>query len=698
MRKQQEETRAAHALRRHPTPKRIPNRIYGRISGATVRIGRLAASVLAIASTGAAAAEDAAPGNLDEISVTAIRSEDRALQPAHTLSEQDIERRLPTDFNEVFRTVMGVGIRTNSRGEAVLRLRGSEERQSQIFIDGAPISVPWDGRADLSLFPASFIRNVSIIKSAAPIEYGANAVLGVVDISTFERSDVFKLNARSEMGSHGSYLMEGEVFVPIGGVDLQLGANHFSRDAISVADGAPIPFDPQTGDGRTNTDLESTSFFAAAALEREWGSFRISAMDIDADKGIAAAAHIDPAEGSPRFWRYPDWHMTQLSLAGDIALSETTDLRMNAWHQRFEQKIVSYDDITYSTAEDQQDDRDRTYGGRLVLSQDWQALTTRLVTSLQESTHTQFETDLIAGTSTEPEQFRQRLISVGGEVDIPLASTVKSSLSLAYDRASTPLTGGRPVQPAISNWAAGGALEWQASNELTITTTLGQRTRFPTMRELYGNALGRFLLNPDLKPETALVGDLTFAWTPAALPLELTLTPWFTRIEDTLSQRNVTIDGVSRRQRYNLEGSRGYGIEMGANWQASSTITLEANAFWQDLKADRPAGGTRPVLYQRPKGQLLLAANYSFANGGNIRAEMNHLGHAFDENEDGTVARLDGSTEFNVKFYMPVKVTTYGIWQIYGAVNNITDTVVLPQLGLPDAGRSFKLGIRLVSD
>lgn len=667
-----------------------------RRSRAFLRAGGV--SVLAICCAGGVFADEIPSNSLEEISVTAARGEDRALQPATTLDADQIERRLPTDFTEVFRSVMGVGIRTNSRGEAVLRLRGSEERQSQVFIDGAPISVPWDGRPDLSLFPASFIRHVSIIKSAAPIEFGANAVLGVVDISTLETSDTFRVNARSEVGSHGAYLVEGEVYVPTGDVGLQFGANHFSRDALTVASREPIPFDPLEGEGRTNTDLTSTSFFAAAALEKDWGTFRLSAIDIDADKGIAAAAHIDPSEGSPRFWRYPDWHMTQVSLAGDIALGDDTGLRLNTWHQRFEQQIVSYSDIRYSVAEEQQDDRDRTYGGRMVLSHDWQAVTTRLVTSLQESTHTQAETDLIAGETGTPERFRQRLLSIGGEVDIPLGEAVKSSLSLAYDRASTPLTGGRPTQPAIAKWAAAGATAWQASDELSITATLGLRTRFPTMRELYGTALGRFLLNPDLKPETALVGDLTFAWTPASLPLELTVTPWFTRIDDTLSQRNVRVDDTVLRQRYNIGGSRGLGIEAAAVWQATDTLAVEASAFWQDLKADRDEDGSRPTLYQRPKGQLLLAANYSFMPSGNIRAEVNHTGHAFDENEDGTVARLGGSTELNLKFYMPVKRTGYGVWQLYGALNNITDTVVLPQLGLPDAGRTFKLGIRLARD
>ncbi len=674
----------------HPRTAHKPLVRFGRNRSAL----RLVAATILCAGLPPLAAETAAP-SLEEISVTTVRSADRALQPGLVLDKTYFRRTVPTDFNEAFRAVLGVGIRTNSRGEAVLRLRGSEERQSQVFIDGAPISVPWDGRTDLSLFPASLIREVTVIKSAAPIEYGANAVLGVVDISTLETSDHLIVSARSEVGTHGSFLAEGEAYIPVGNIGLQLGANQFSRDAISVASEDPIAFDPLEGDGRTNTDLESTSLFAAATIDEAWGTVRVSAMDIEAEKGIAAAAHIDPDEGDPRFWRYPDWHLTQISLAADIALDDSLTLRTNAWHQRFNQSIVSYSDISYRAAEDQQDDRDRTYGGRIVLSKDWPLLTTRLVASMQQSTHDQLETDLVAATPGDSERFRQRLTSLGGEIDLPLGDSVKSSVALAYDRTSTPLTGGRPNQPALSKWAASGTLAWQANTDLKVTASLGQRTRFPTMRELYGTALGRFLLNPDLKPETSLMADLTFEWTPQDLPLSVTVTPWITRIDDTLSRRNVTTDGAVLRQRFNLDGSRGIGIEAGAVWQASDSLTFEANGFWQDLRADRDTDGIRPVLYQRPESQVLMAANYTLSGGANLRAEMNHTGRALDEAEDGTVTALNRSTEFNVKFYVPVAKSRFGVWQIYGALNNITDDVVLPQLGLPDAGRTFKVGIRL---
>ncbi|UTW60339.1 TonB-dependent receptor [Kordiimonas sp. SCSIO 12603] len=633
--------------------------------------------------------------DLKEISVTAVRSKDRVLQPALELDQAYFEQTVPTDFTDVFRGVLGVGIRTNSRGEAVLRLRGSEERQSQVFIDGAPISVPWDGRADLSLFPASLIRSARVIKSAAPIEYGANAVLGVVDISTLDDSDEFRLNARTEYGTHDTFTLEGDVYIPIGNWALQFGANHFERDAISVADEDVIPFDPLEGEGRTNTDLESTSLFAAVSLDEEWGTVRASIFDINSEKGIAAAAHIDPAVGSPRFWRYPNWHMTQINLAADINLNDTTNLRVNTWRQDFEQTILSFTDVNYNELEDRQDDEDNTWGGRVVLSHEQPLITTRLVASLQQSTHEQTEDDILGGVNGELERFRQRLFSVGGEVDVPLSENVKTSFALAYDRAATPLTGGRPEQPAIGKWAASGALEWQASPDVTVTATVGQRLRFPTMRELYGTALGRFLLNPDLRPETALLADVTIDWAPADLPITLTVTPWISRIDDTLSRRNVTVDGSVLRQRFNLEGSRGIGLEAAFTWAVSDGLSFEANMLLQDLKADQNEEGNRPVLFQRPNSQILLAANYRFEGGANIRAEMNHTGRAFDEDEDGSVVALNRSNEFNVQFYVPLKETSFGSLQFYGALNNITDTVVLPQLGLPAPGRTIKFGIRL---
>ena len=151
------------------------------------------------------------------------------------------------------------------------------------------------------------------------------------------------------------------------------------------------------------------------------------------------------------------------------------------------------------------------------------------------------------------------------------------------------------------------------------------------------------------------------------------------------------MDGTVLRQRFNLDGSRGIGLEAAFTWALSEAFSVEANMLLQDLKADRDEEGNRPVLFQRPDTQILLAANYRFKNGANIRAEMNHTGRAFDEDEDGSIQALNRSNEFNVQFFVPIRETRLGSLQFYGALNNITDTVVLPQLGLPAPGRTIKI-------
>ena len=71
--------------------------------------------------------------------------------------------------------------------------------------------------------------------------------------------------------------------------------------------------------------------------------------------------------------------------------------------------------------------------------------------------------------------------------------------------------------------------------------------------------MGRFLINPDLKPETAWLADVELVWrTPK---VSLTLNPFYVRGQDTLGQRVVRVDGVSRRQRYNLSGTESYGLD-----------------------------------------------------------------------------------------------------------------------------------------
>jgi iron complex outermembrane receptor protein len=633
---------------------------------------------------------------IDEIIVVARPDANRALQPGRLIDEEALLERAPIIAADAFRGQPSVGVRTNSRGETVIRIRGAEERQVQVFLDGAPLSVPWDGRVDLGVLPAGLIEAVRVTPSAAPIEYGPNAVLGVVDLVSLTPDETGLRWAQAEVGSHGA--ANAGLAAGVRRDDLMLvgAAAYMTRDGVASSDGEAIPFAPRSGDLRLNTDLESQSLFAAIGVERARGAARLSFLLADAERGVAPEGHLDPASDTPRYWRSPDWRFNQLTLNADLALSEILSLRGTAWGQGFSQTIDQYADASFASIAARESDDDDTFGARLIAGfqqNDWDA---RVVANAQTNTHRQIDADLASGTVSPEAVFRQDLWSIGAEFDAALSPSLRASLSASYDHASSPLTGGRAPQEDLSDWASALALAWRSSPDWSLSATLGRRTRFPTLRELYGEALGVFIPNPNLEPEIATLGEVTLLWSPHGGAIDGEISLWASHVEGTLARRNIRVGGERFRQRYNQVGARGAGLETRLAWSPSELIQIEWTSNVQNLTADREADGTRPTLYQRPELQAMLALDVQPNAALDLRLEVEHTGEARDEGAEGDPETLPASTQLNARaFYTLAPSRDRQSWTLYAAVENVTDELVLQQLGLPAPGRTFRVGFRL---
>ena len=325
--------------------------------------------------------------------------------------------------------------------------------------------------------------------------------------------------------------------------------------------------------------------------------------------------------------------------------------------------------------------------------------TLRFVATAQDSTRHQSDFVTATGQAGDfmqaPElRYRQRLLTVGLESDLRLSDTLTSTVGLAMDHASTPLTGDKPPQEPLSatSWSTG--LRWTPSDRLSAVATLGQRSRFPTPRELFGIALGRFLLNPGLQPERSLLADLGVEYDATdALSIDLTL--WANDSNDTLSQRVVTVDDSTRRQRFNLNGSLTYGIEAAANWAVTGQFAANLSVGLQDNRVSRDESGVRRHLLHRPREQLNLALDWQATSRLDVRANLSYIGQAFDLAEDGAESRLPASTSLGVKGVVIIaRINDKNIF-LTAAVDNLTDALILPQLGLPAPGRSYHVGIRV---
>jgi iron complex outermembrane recepter protein len=624
----------------------------------------------------------------DTITVTAASTPGRVLPPNSVIEEQELLDRQPRSAADALRALPGVSVNPNSRGEAVAKLRGAEERQTPVFVDGAPLAVPWDGRADLGTLPAGLIGSVRLMKGAAPIEYGTNAVAGAVDLETRSGGE---RNFRAGLTGGSEGYLDGSLVATLPGrVDLTFAAAGLRRDAEPVASLAALPFSQATSSKRTNTDLRSGSLFGAARIEEGALAARAYLLHARARRGIAPESDRDPAVDAPRFWRYPLIRQTQFSLASTYALSPESSVKLVGWRQWYDQAIDQYTDASYQTVRTRERSDDRTLGGRLVLTAPFETLVLRLVATAQTSTHSQFERNIAANSVTPELSYRQNLYTIGGEADYRIG-ILRGTLGIAYDRSTNPRTGDKPAQPASDALAFSAAVRAPLTENLDLAVSAGRRTRFPSSRELFGEALGRFLPNPDLQPERAWLADVELRWTTPAL--SLTINPFVARLEDAISQRIVDVGGRRLRQHYNLSGSTRYGVEASADLALAPRLSLEASGLWLRARADAGDASFRR-LPQRPDYELRIALDYEIAEDASLRAEYRRTGPAVDLDPRGGMAQLPAGNELSLR--ARAKIAPIGSrhrLHIVGAIDNLTDDVVLPQLGLPLPGRSFRVGL-----
>jgi iron complex outermembrane receptor protein len=627
----------------------------------------------------------------DPIIITAEQRPTRVLPPVVELVDEQLLERQPKTAADAVEALPGVSVRTNSRGETIARVRGGEERQTQVFLDGAPLAVPWDGRADIGVVPAGVIGLVRATKGAVPIEYGANAVAGAIDLETRSGGNA-RVRAVGSVGTFGYADGSMVATLPAGGVDWTLAASVLARDAEPVANLEALPFSQPDSRRRLNTDLDSVSVLGAARYEAGPLALRALLLHVDAERGIAPESDRDPEENAPRYWRYPDIRLTQLNLNSEVELSSRVSLRMVGWRQWFAQTILQFTDDTYATVRAREEDEDDTLGARAVLSTAVKPFDFRLVASAQTSRHAQVDEPLPHGPAGPELIYRQNLYTVGAEADAPVGPG-QATLGLAYDHSANPRTGDKPEHPDRGAPAFSAAYRASVGNGLTFALSGGRRNRFPSSRELFGEALGRFLPNPELKPEQAWLADAELRYQTSGLSVQVN--PFLARSRDTIAQRVVTVDGQNLRQRYNLSGSTGYGVDADLTARLTDRLGVELSGTWLRARADKGATPFRR-LPQRPSYEVAAAATFEPTEALSLRGELRRVGPAVDVDANGDKARLAPGNEVNFRARWTVaKIGSGARVALTGSMENLADDVITPQLGLPLPGRSVRVGVQI---
>jgi len=464
--------------------------------------------------------------------------------------------------------------------------------------------------------------------------------------------------------------------------------------------GEPIPGgidEPVSGDDdiRYNTDVNNLDGFFAGRYVSEGGAWTsLSATSHRAKRGIAAELGAD----DPRLWRYPNIRRTIVALSGGTGHRATPlgrgDLEASIGYDEGATDIRSYETRAFDVIDGIENGDDRTTTLRLLGDH---TLGSRgdLRSSL---TYADIRHDEIVDGDFRA--FQQQLLSVAVEnvwrlIDEPAGdlSSLRLSFGGAYDRGSTPRTGGLESLPTIHDWGARLGLSALVNDGVTMLhVSASRRGRFPALRESYSEALDRFEPNPDLRPEHLRAVEVGVTSRVGSGEVQLV---GFQQSLTGAIRRIALPNG--RRQRINSDELASLGVELLFS-QRFGDVEAGGEATLQSVELTDPATLTNTEPENVPERMGSAYARFPLAAGLASTLEADYTGPQFciapDSGED---VRLDGGSWLNATLSKVWPWSGGGGSSIETSLSalNLTDTAIYDACGLPRAGRLLRFQVRV---
>ncbi len=610
------------------------------------------------------------------------------------LNYYQIQRTDGISFSEISYYIPSSTIQTNSRGESQLFLRGAGERQLALYFDGVLMNVPWDNRVDLSTIPTDLIGKITVHKGAASVLYGANVIGGAINLNTYERaSEGFGFTARAQFADANSQLYTLTGDAKLGGL------NYIANISYSKSDGIILPKDIEIGNDsinqiqnsslRTNTDFNRISSYLRAEYEfNKDFKTAISVNTYNIEKGVQVLT--EGAPGDMRYWRYPEIDRQIFTLNNFWQINDIVSSKVVLWYDKFNQTIDSYTDFSYSKLDEKQNDDDATVGLRLILKNDLSSeQSLNLVFNYLNSKHNEIIKD---SNEVSNNDFSQNTLSTGVEYKFNPKDFL-ISLGASYDYNDNPKTGPfiENEGQSYSDYSAFFGLRYFVTEEINLFLNSSRRTRFATMREAFSGALGKFKVNPDLKPETALINELGIQYNRNDLQIELN--SFATFYNDLIEQIRLPkeIDSLERKQRVNYSKAYVIGLELNYSYNFDNSLFSDGYVTFMNSNGKEKNGDELDHLEYKPEIMALINLGYKFDFGFTPVFEMQFIGKQWGKDPDDNWRQLGNNLLFNLRLSYQYSINDL-VAECFIRVNNLTDEIYWSKIGLVNPGRTVSAG------
>ncbi|MDP9055692.1 MAG: TonB-dependent receptor [Acidobacteriota bacterium] len=476
-----------------------------------------------------------------EVSVTAKVSETSPVTVGITQSE--IADLNLTTAAKALDSLPGVSIQhlSANRNEAGIMVRGFSTRgQVPLYVDGIPISVPYDGYVDFTRFLTSDIAEIQVARGYSSPLPGPNALGGSINMVTEEPVKKFDADALIGTGSGDTLLSALRLgsrrrhFFFQGSLDWQ------QARYIPLSDNFPVYQYKNLPDIRMTDRLNHSRFrderFTGRVgwTPKSTDEYVLSYINLKGRKGVPLYQGPDTAATYRNYWEWPYWDMANYYFHSNTKAGENSSIKFRGFYTQFRNDIDMYSNDTYSVMNTKNAEHSAYNEHNGGFSTEFSTRIKERNTFsasffLKNETHT--ERGIYPGIAPFPlvePTLRDKDIqtSIGLQDAIRITSRLSATVGFsadhfdglqgqAYNAAMTALLPFICVaSPANTSFSGCTAHVWNYNPQASVAYSTGKsgnlfltfadRGRFPMLKDIYSAGLGSGLPNPNLRPEHSL--------------------------------------------------------------------------------------------------------------------------------------------------------------------------------------------------
>jgi len=646
----------------------------------------------------------------------AVASEQSPLSPvAGSINRSEILDRNATNVVEAALYLPGLeGDYNAGRNHKGIMIRGFDTHQVGIYLDGIPISVPYD--TDISRFLTSDIGEIEVAKGYASPMLGPNGFGGTINLVTRQPEKKIEGDAMFGTGSGRRIESGAHLGSRFDNFIIRAGMDWLETDNFPLAADFKTNAN-QPNYQRLNSDKKDVRYSGRFGWFKDENQYVVTYNKQKAVNDVPPYSGTDTANNTVRYWDYSYWNRDSVYFNSNTKLDKSSSFKLRAFYDKYPIGLNIYSNTAHTaiTSLTPYDD----YSAGFAYEYETQRLSRNALSAsffFKDDTHKEHSfsyTNNKVSLTTPWQLDRDRYASIGVQDVLLLPYKVRATVGFSADHlsgivAQTLNTTNSVIPFACTTGPCQLADKW-VYNPLasvsysviktgTVFFTFAQKSHFPTLKDRYSNKYNQAIPNPTLEPEHARNYSLGYIYAFAGKNTTMQIEVFRSDVYDAIENEIIPAQFTNQCSSYTAAGKCLHAINVGNEIHKGAEFTVRSSliprfdvvANYTYLERNITGPANMQVPNGTPKHKAVATGNWRMRGGVLMLATFRYESGAFTIDNANKV--FPASRFATVDWAMTIPIGN--IASLQGGIKNLLDRNYYYQEGYPEAGRNFYTNLR----